>query len=135
MFAAPHPRMSLQREGLYGWTMYPGYGGDPYFSPIMVYEITPLGRRTFELTFLNMFYAAGVQRMTYLLRTLRREENYIIAEELRNQKTTDRVAILEPLSRRWLRRSNSVNEEMLNTLFKPSGEPVRDAFLGLVSSA
>ena len=48
---------------IYGWTMNPGYFGHPYRSPVLVNSVKPCGQRTFELSFLNIFYAAGAQGM------------------------------------------------------------------------
>lgn len=93
-------RLTLQPGGWYGWTMWPGYGGTPYHSPIRVEAVTPygLGDRQFELTFFNMGYAAGVQMMTYTLRTLRREETYILVALI----DSDRSVAIVPLDREWM---------------------------------
>ncbi len=89
------PRLTLVPADWYGWTMYPGYGGSPYHSPIRVERVTPVGHgsRMFDLHFFNACYAAGVQMMTCRLKTLRREAGYILAA----QDGSDRSVSIIPL--------------------------------------
>lgn len=96
--------------------MYPGYGGDPYRSPIYVLELQPLGSRSFCLDFINIFYAAGVQHMTKRLRTLRRAETFIVAEESGN--ALGRVVIVERLTPAWFRHAAPQCEGMMCRLFE-----------------
>lgn len=86
-------RLTLVPGQWYGWTMYPGYLGSPYHSPIRVERVTPVGSRMFDLTFFNMGYAAGVQMMNYRLRKLRREAGYMLAA----QDETHRSVSIIPL--------------------------------------
>jgi hypothetical protein len=127
-------RLTLRIGELYGWTMYPGYGGGPYRSPIRVEAIEALGGRQFELSLLNIFYAAGVQRMQYRLRTLRREATYIVAEQVADRKPTDRVVILEALNPRWCTDHMPHLASEMNTLFHQDGRPEERAFLRLLAS-
>ena len=95
--------------------MYPGYAGEPYRSPIYVSGVLPLGWRQFQLDFINIFYAAGVRHMVKRMRTLRRAETFILAEEADN--ALERVVILERLTPVWLRRAAPQCEEMMDRLF------------------
>jgi hypothetical protein len=124
-------RLILQPEQVYGWTMYPGYGDIPYRSPIFVVAIRPLGHRQLELEFINILYAAGVQRMTKQLRTMRRAETFIVAEEL--GPSADRVVIVERLTRDWVRHSTPQCIPSLETLFDDSGAPRAAEFCRLAS--
>jgi hypothetical protein len=93
-------RLTLEPGGWYGWTMWPGYGGNPYHSPIRVNRVTPLHttKRKLELDFFNMGYAAGVQMMTYRLVTLRREQSYLLAA----QEDSDRSVAIVELDPFWI---------------------------------
>ena len=91
-------RMTLERGQWYAWTMYPGYGDEPYYSPILVRDIEPLADRQFRLDFLNLAYAAGVQNMSCDLKTVKREATYLVAV----RPDTDRTIIIEPLTKRGL---------------------------------
>ena len=92
-------RLTLERGKWYGWTMYPGYGDEAYYSPIWVRELAPLGDRQFRLDFFNLAYAAGVQDTSYTLKTLKREATYLVAA----QPDSDRTVIIEPLTKSWFR--------------------------------
>ena len=116
-------RLTLEPRLIYAWTMYPGYGDGPYRSPILVHEVEPIGERRFDLSFMNIFYAAGVQNAVYRLRTLRREEKFIIAEQLIDGLKTDRVVIIEPMTRAWLRDYARTSEPLMDCL-------IRDYFRG-----
>jgi hypothetical protein len=93
-------RLTLERGAWYGWTMWPGYGGNPYHSPIRVNAVTPLhtSKRLFDLYFFNMGYAAGVQMMTYRLVTLRRKQSYMLAA----QEGSDRSVAIVELDPFWI---------------------------------
>lgn len=110
--------------------MYPGYGDRPYRSPITVHEIRPLGLRRFDLQFLNIFYAAGVQNMRYRLRTLRRERTYLVAEQIDelDGKLSDRVVMIERLTRDWVIHAAPQCTGLLDRLFDAHGRPVSREF-------
>jgi hypothetical protein len=74
-------RMTLERGSWYGMTMYPGYIGTAYHSPIRIQAVRPLvtGRRMIEIDFRNAAYAAGVQDFTYRLSILKRATEYLLA--------------------------------------------------------
>lgn len=130
-----HQRLTLERQGVFGWTMYPGYGDFPYRSPIVLEEIVPQGGRTFDLKFLNIFYAAGVQEMSYRLRTIRRERSFHIAEALEPGGRSDRVVIIEPMTRAWIEDLAPAYTCQLDTLFSSSQRPKPDAFKALMTTA
>lgn len=119
-------RFTLERGSWYGLTMYPGYGGEPYRSPIRVDELVPLGQRRFELRFLNLGYAQGVQGFHKLLRTLRRANSHMVAEEA---EVEDRTYVMMALTRGWM----SANLSNVNTegLFDQGGAPNSSALLAL----
>jgi hypothetical protein len=117
-----------------GWTMYPGYGSYPYRSPIIVEEVVPHGGRAFDLMFINIFYAAGVQKMTYRLRTLRRERTFQIAEVVEHDGTSERVVIIEPMTRAWIEDVASAYIAQLDRLFDASDKPDPAAFGALMAS-
>lgn len=78
----------------YGWQMLPGYGLEPYFSPIRAEEVTALktGRGELQLRFFNAFYATGVQHLEKTLRVIRRQPEYIVCDILHEAEV--RVAII-----------------------------------------
>lgn len=128
-------RLTLERHMIFGWTMYPGYGGLPYRSPIIVEDVVLRGGRTFDLEFVNVFYAAGVQRMTYRLRTLRRERTFHVAEALEDDGPSDRVVIIEPMTRGWIESLAPHIITHADRLFDASQKPNREAFIALMASA
>ena len=83
--------------------------------------------------FLNMFYAAGVQHMGYMLRTLRREATYIVAEQVESGEATDRVVIIERMNARWMDENVPKPIHSWNALFDENAEPVADSFLKLMN--
>lgn len=95
-------RLSLRRGGWYAMTMLPGYGNGPYVTPIRIDDLMPLGNRTFELIFLNLGYAAGVQGFRSTFRTLKRGPGFILAEQ---DDTPERGYIFQNLTRDWLERN------------------------------
>ena len=107
----------------FGLTMYPGYADVPYVSPIAVERVTASGARSFELAYLNLAYASGVQNLVKVYRTLKRTKSYLAAEEVGN---LDRTLIFEHLTAEWMRRNFS--EIGVSGLFDASGEPSDVAF-------
>lgn len=125
---------TLRSVGVYGWTMYPGYGEMAYRSPIIVFEVRPRGYRRLDVDFLNIFYAAGLQHMTYRLRTLRRERSFLIAEQIREDgKLSDRVVAIEPLTRAWFLQAAPQCSHLVERLFDDVGEPSLADFKRLAS--
>lgn len=128
------PRLTLECQMVYGWTMYPGYFDYPYRSPIIVDEIVPRGGKTFDLKFINILYAAGVQEMTYRLRTLRRERTFHVAETIEYNGRAERVVIIEPMTRAWIEELAPTWIAQAETLFDDSGQPITDAFRLLIAN-
>lgn len=122
------------RDGTYGLTMYPGYLGYAYRSPILVDNVTPHGGRQFELEFVNIFYAAGVQQMAYELRVLRREASYLVAEVMHQDRSSDRTVVIEEMSPDWIKENVHRRIPQAQRMFDEAGRPIRTAFLELCSS-
>jgi hypothetical protein len=95
-------RLTFERRCWYAMTMLPGYGDDPYVSPVRVDDVTPRGSRMFELTFLNLGYAAGVQGFKSIFRTLKRGRGFILAEQLGK---AERGYIFQNLTPDWLEKN------------------------------
>lgn len=93
-------RLTLLRHQWYGMTMWPGYAGEAYHSPIQALHVKPLhkGRRALHLEFLNIGYAAGVQVMAYELRTLIRQRSYMLC----SVQQSERAIALVTLTEQWL---------------------------------
>lgn len=119
-------RFTLERGWWYGLTMYPGYGGEPYHSPIRVDELVPLGQRRFELRFLNLGYAQGVRGFHKVLRTLRRANSHLVAEET---EVEDRTYVIMALTRGWM--SANLGHIRSKDLFDQDGAPNSSALLAL----
>lgn len=81
-----------------------------------------------------MFYAAGVEHMSYTLRTLRREATYIVAEQYETGEATDRVVIIEPMNARWMDEHVPKPPSNWDSLFGANGEPVERSFLRLMNT-
>lgn len=128
-------RLTLIPKRFFGWTMYPGYAGGPFLSPIQVKTITPLDGRTYDLDFLCIGYAAGVQDMTYRLRTMRRESEFLVAEQLQDDQPTDRIVIIENLTRKWMKRCLPNWPGGPDCFFDAQGQPLENAFFTLMSVA
>lgn len=79
--------------------MFPGYVDAPYHSPIIVRAIRPQGDRHFELDFVNIGYAAGVQRAQVSLRTLNRGVSHLAAHRAEG---LDRTYLFMAMNRAWL---------------------------------
>lgn len=95
---APAP-FTFELGGWYAMTMYPGYVGEPYRSPVEVNGIRPLGGRILELSFYNVGYADGVQMMGKQFRTLKRYPGALITQEVH---VTERTTVFEPLTAAWV---------------------------------
>ena len=95
--------LTIERGKWYGWQMLPGYGDGPYFSPIYVQLVEPQksGKGDLKLTFINAFYAAGVQDFALTLRVFKHEETYLVGAV--RGSTTDRCAVVSKLTMGWLR--------------------------------
>lgn len=119
-------RFTLERGSWYGLTMYPGYGGEPYHSPIRIDELVPLGQRRFELRFLNLGYAQGVQGFQKVLRTLRRANSHLVAEET---EIEDRTYVIMALTRGWM--FANLGNASTEGLFDEGGAPNSSALLAL----
>lgn len=117
----------LETGGWYGLSMIPGYADAPYHSPIRVDGIVWLGERSFELEFLNLAYAAGVQRFDQNFTILKATPD-LVACELPDQP--DRLYVITKLTRGWI----SIHFPRLaaNELFDESGKPIERAFLRLI---
>lgn len=100
-------RFTLERGRWYGWSMYPGYGySGPYFSPIRVVEVRPLGtgKSLMQLRFFNVNYAAGVQMFEVSLRILYRAPDHMLAALVEDDdKPPERTAVISPLTWAWLK--------------------------------
>lgn len=93
-------RLTLRASGLYGISMFPGYVDAPYHSPILIYDLEPLGDRRFQLSYLNMRYASGVQQMSTTFETIARSTSHLLA---RRYPAIDRSYVFMPLTKGWIR--------------------------------
>ena len=123
-------RFTLVRGHWYGMSMFPGYGDCPYHSPIRVDGIFPLGNRKFELRFLNLGYAAGVQDFAKELRTLRRCQSHIVADET---EVRDRTYLIVHFTPSWLGTHWPATRG--GRYFDDAGDPNDEALLRLVAAA
>jgi hypothetical protein len=135
MSESDHVRLELRPGSFYGWTMFSGEFDKPYRSPIRVDDIDYRHEGVFQLSFLNIFYAAGVQGMVYLLRPLRWEKTYLLAEQLQGRTPNDRVIIVEQLDKRWMKENVPSLSGELSTFFSEDGQPVAEGFLQLLATA
>lgn len=92
-------KLRLERGSWYGMTMLPGYASVPYTTPIRVDAISPRGNRRFDLIFLNLGYAAGVQSFTSTFLTLKRAPGFLMAEQI---GMPERGYLFQSLTRGWL---------------------------------
>ncbi len=92
--------LTLQSGNWYGWTMTPGYGDEPYHSPIRIDKSTALRteRGLIDLSFLNLGYAAGVRNFQIQMRVIARTNSFLVLRE----DDLDRTMLVEPLTRGWL---------------------------------
>ena len=118
-------RFTLERGSWYGLTMYPGYGSEPYHSPIRIDELVPLGQRRFKLRFLNLGYAQGVQNFQIVLSTLRRVESHLVAAV----EGSDRTYVIMALTPGWM--SANLDNVKSQRLFDQCGQPIPSALLAL----
>lgn len=109
-------------------SMFPGYSDAPYHSPVIVRALRLLGNRRFDLDFVNIGYAAGVQHAQITLRTLHRGSSYMAA--LR-EGGPDRAYIFLPMTRAWLQ-MHVPHLGNQPRLFDDGGLPVRSAFEDLM---
>jgi len=116
-------RFELRENRWYAWEMLPGYGGGvPYFPPILIESVHPLGtgKGLLRVEFFNAFYAEGVQDFRIDLRILKRADEYLICEII--QSSEDRTAIIAEISFDWL---GFVLSKMINE-FPPQTGPARE---------
>lgn len=111
-------------------SVFPGYGGSSYHSPIRADRVEPRGGRQFELHFLNLGYAAGVQSMGKLLRTLRRAESHIVTIEVHGQQ---RTIFICPLDLDWMK--IYLPHLPAHRYFTDEGEPLGRMLLTLAATA
>jgi hypothetical protein len=123
-------RFTLVSGQWYALTMFPGYSNRPYHSPIRVDSIAPLGDRSFEMEFLNLAYAAGVQLFRKRLRTLRRSVTHLVAEEM---DVEDRTYAITQLNAQWFTRH--FEGIPASQCFDTSGEPIEEALLKLANTS
>lgn len=123
-------RFTLVSGDWYGLTMFPGYFDCPYHSPIRIDSINARGGRQFDLQFLNLGYAAGVQNFQKRLRTLRRAKTHLVAEETEVQ---DRTYVIVRLNTEWLH--NHFPNLPSERYFDEWGRPDDQALLSLASTA
>ena len=128
-------RLTLAPGRFYGWTMYPGYAGGPFLSPIQVNTVTPLRNRIYDLGFLCIGYAAGAQNMTYRLRNMRRERDFLVAEQLNDGQPTDRILVVENLTRNWMKRCLPDWPGGPDYFFDAEDQPDERAIFNLMSDA
>ena len=100
-------RFSLERGTWYAWQMLPGYTGSPYFSPIRVHSVEPLGTgaRWLRLHFYNAFYAEGVRDFVLTIQTLSRQREYLVAAIVYDGGPSDRTCIIHSVTFDWLETS------------------------------
>jgi hypothetical protein len=93
----------LAQARWYGCTMYPGYAGSVYQSPILIRAVLPLksGKGWLRLAFLNAFYAPGAREFDKRFRVLNRSQRLIALEEAADG--SERIIIVENLTTEWLR--------------------------------
>ena len=124
--------LHLKRGNWYGWTMWPGYVDQPYLSPVLAHSVAPLrsGAGLLDFTFYNLAYAQGVQDMCYRLKVMKREEKYLLAEQISEQgKATDRAVCIEPLTVSWMTRSFPETTISIADLFDGVGTPDSDRLI------
>ena len=124
--------LKLDQGSWYGWTMWPGYGDQPYRSPVLAHAVIPLktGCGQLDFAFCNLGYAEGVKDMRYRLRILKREARYLLAELICPRgKATDRAVCLEPLTVSWMTRAFSPDSYSLADLFDDAGAPNSDRLI------
>lgn len=89
----------LQSSRWFGMSMYPGYGGVPYHSPIHMEGFSLLDDKTFCLDFVNLAYAQGVQNFSVEFEVARGAAGYQVCFA---KEHSDRTYIFVPLTRKWM---------------------------------
>ena len=101
----------LEQGRWYAWEMLPGYTGYRYCSPIRIGRIEALktGRDLLRLHFYNAFYAEGVRNFVTDLRILFRGPDYLLGNLVEGHRltSTERCAIITPISHEWIARNCS----------------------------
>lgn len=72
------------------------------YTPIKVYGVVPRGNRTYELSFYHANYPEGVRDKVYTLRTIEREQRFILAHSTGPKPT--RYMLVYSITAAWLRR-------------------------------
>jgi len=91
---------SLAEGGWYGVSMFPGYADAPYHSPIRVNRIEQLDPHRFELDFLNLAYAAGVQQFSLEFEIVKTAPGFLASEP---KGQLDRLYIFAKLTSSWMK--------------------------------
>lgn len=113
-FGATHPRKRTGASGLgnatemftlqvgswCAYTMTPGYGDEPYRSPIRVDAIETINLNQFRVRFFNVGYAAGVQTFENRYLELKRSSEELVAAIVDQE---GRMATFTPLTEDWFR--------------------------------
>lgn len=99
----------LERGQWFGWQMLPGYDRQyaPYFSPILVQEVTPkkTGRRMLHLRFVNVGYLEGGWDFDRDLKVLAHDKHYLIGSLAGGAADAgERCAVISRLNYAWLQR-------------------------------
>ncbi|MFC0588295.1 hypothetical protein ACFFF7_02600 [Novosphingobium aquiterrae] len=116
----------LERSRWFGMTMYPGYDGGPYHSPIQRTGFQLLDDRIFCLDFINLAYAHGVQEFSVDFEVLRGTMEYQICIAA---KQLDRAYVFVPLTASWI--ATYFSEHAHQRLFDEQGVPICEALLRL----
>jgi hypothetical protein len=102
-------KLKLAPNCWYAWQMIPGYIGErsvPYCSPIFMQRVVPrkTGKGVLGVSFVNVFYAEGVQDFSLDMRILKHAADYIVAELLYGNDDPDRVAVISHIEFKWIER-------------------------------
>ncbi|WP_219894311.1 hypothetical protein [Aquisediminimonas profunda] len=93
----------LQEGSWYGMTMWPGYTGTPYRSPIRILRLimheNEVPDDLIDMDFYNAAYAHGVRTMDYTFHVLIHQPTYLLATLMENR---DRALAIEPLTSDWI---------------------------------
>lgn len=118
----------LEGSRWFGMTMYPGYGDGPYYSPITLTGFQLIDDCIFDLDFLNLAYAQGVQEFSIEFETVRETAEYQLCLPIGQ---SDRTYIFEPLTARWMQAHFPQFET--RGLFDAAGSPISEAILALAN--
>jgi hypothetical protein len=85
-------------------------GNAAAFSPIRIHAVVPLhsGQRRFELRFYHANYPEGVRDKKYLLETIERAADYLLARRLGEPA---QIVLIHGISWRWVRAHFRVSED------------------------